>query len=263
MSQLSVDTGHHVITDIRAYHTDGKDNQQLQDIVKRVQRRLWKEGLVWENCVADTGYSSGENYAFLEERGLRSFIPPHGTYKGGPEEFEYNKEHDHYLCPQGKMIPFTKEFLDSRTKTRKKEYRARKHVCIDCPIRESCLGKSAQEKKFSVTYYREEYERNNARVNSPRGRYMKGKRQSTVEPVFGTLTQFMGLRKISTIGLEQANKVMHLAAIAYNLKKYLKFVKKRAKSGAGRLALPAFAKTLFYRLFNSPTSPEKVGAQHG
>jgi len=24
---------------------------------------------------------------------------------------------------------------------------------------------------------------------------MKGKRQSTVEPVFGTLTQFMGLRK--------------------------------------------------------------------
>ncbi|MGK0494328.1 MAG: hypothetical protein ACJAU2_000707 [Maribacter sp.] len=25
---------------------------------------------------------------------------------------------------------------------------------------------------------------------------MKGKRQSTVEPVFGTLTQFMGLRKM-------------------------------------------------------------------
>ncbi|MFH6605137.1 transposase [Maribacter algicola] len=45
---------------------------------------------------------------------------------------------------------------------------------------------------------------------------MKGKRQSTVEPVFGTLTQFMGLRKINTIGIKQANKVMHLSAIAYN-----------------------------------------------
>ncbi|WP_218694537.1 transposase [Cellulophaga sp. HaHa_2_95] len=85
-------------------------------------------------------------------------------------------------------------------------------------MRSSCLGKSAQEKKFSVTYYREEYERNNARVHSPQGRYMKGKRQSTVEPVFGTLTQFMGLRKINTLGLKQANKVMHLSAIAYNLK---------------------------------------------
>jgi hypothetical protein len=68
---------------------------------------------------------------------------------------------------------------------------------------------------------------------------MKGKRQSTVEPVFGTLTQFMGLRKINTIGLAQANKVMHLSAIAYNLKKYLKFVQKRAKSRAKDL-LPSF-----------------------
>lgn len=237
LSQLSVDTGHHVITDIRAYHADGKDNQQLPDIVKRVKRRLWQQGLVWENCVADTGYSSGENYAFLEAQGLKSFIPAHGTFKGGPDRFKYVENEDHYLCPQGKIIPFTKEFNDYRTGTRKKEYRARKHVCIDCPIRRSCLGKSAQEKKFSVTYYRAEYQRNIARVESPQGRYMKGKRQSTVEPVFGTLTQFMGLRKVNTIGLKQANKCMQLSAIAYNLKKYLKFIEKRTKSGAGILDL--------------------------
>ena len=249
LSQLTVDTAHHVITDIRAYHADGKDNQQLPDIVKRVQRRLWNEGLIWENCVADTGYSSGENYALLEQRGLKSFIPPHGTYKGGPDGFTYNGEHDHYLCPRGKVIPFTKVFNDHRTGTKKKEYRARKHVCMDCPVRSACLGKSAQEKKFSVTYYREEYERNIARVNSPLGRYMKGKRQSTVEPVFGILTQFMGLRKINTIGIEQANKVMHLSAIAHNLKKYLKFIEKRSKSRVGRLELSALAESTARFLF--------------
>ena len=249
LSQLSVDTAHHVITDIKAYTADGKDNQQLQDIVKRLQSRLWKQGLHFENCVADTGYSSGENYAFLEKQGLKSFIPPHGTYKGGPTDFIYNETADHYVCPQGKIIPFTKEFLDYRTKTKKKEYRARKHICINCPIRSSCLGKSTQEKKFSVTYYRGEYERNIARVNSKKGRYMKGKRQSTVEPVFGTLTQFMGMRKINTIGLKQANKVMHLSAIAYNLKKYLKFEQKRVKSGANQLALAAFIKRAFQQLF--------------
>ena len=58
LSQLSVDISNHVITDIRAYHADGRDNQQLPDIVKRLQSRLWKSGLVLENCVADTGYSS-------------------------------------------------------------------------------------------------------------------------------------------------------------------------------------------------------------
>jgi hypothetical protein len=111
-------------------------------------------------------------------------------------------------------------------------------------------ARPAQEKKFSVTYYRNQYERNNQRVNSAQGRYMKGKRQSTVEPVFGTLTQFMGLRKVNTIGLKQANKCMHLSAMAYNLKKYLKFTQKRAKSGAGMLALIETTRNTFYQLNN-------------
>ena len=96
-----------------------------------------------------------------------------------------------------------------------------------------------------MTYYREEYERNNKRVNSKQGLYMKKKRQSTVEPVLGTLTQFMGLRKVNTIGIKQANKVMHLSAIAYNLKKYLKFIEKRAKSEAKALTLFFIEKTSF------------------
>jgi len=233
-SQLSVDTANHVITDICAYQADKKDNQYLQDIVKRLQPRLWQQGLVWQNCVADTGYSSGENYAFLEQNNLKSFIPPHGTYKGGPKgDFVYNQEQDHYICPQGKIIPFTKVFIEKKSKTKKKEYRASSKLCTDCPIKAQCLGKSAKEKRFNITYYRPEYERNNARVESKQGRYMKSRRQSTVEPVFGTLTQFMGLRKINTIGVQQANKVMHLAAIAYNLKKYLKFIKKTPISQVG------------------------------
>lgn len=236
LSQLSVDTGHHVITDIRAYHADKKDNQYLQDIVNRLKPRLNAAGLLWHNCVADTGYSSGENYAFLEENNLQSFIPPHGTYKGGPDGFKYNETEDHYICPKGEIIPFKKVFKDSRTETLKKEYRSSTKQCKDCPIKSACLGKTAKEKKFSVTYFKAEYERNIKRVQSPQGKYMKRKRQSTVEPVFGTLTQFMGMRKINTIGLDQANKVMHLAAIAYNLKKYLKFTQKLAKSEAKALA---------------------------
>ena len=87
---------------------------------------------------------------------------------------------------------------------------------------------------------------------------MKGKRQSTVEPVFGTLTQFMGLRKTNTIGLGQANKVMHLSVIAYNLKKYLKFVQKRVKSGASALALQAFVKNLLEDLSGARTALPKM-----
>jgi len=134
-------------------------------------------------------------------------MPPHGTYKDGPDGFIYSGEKDNYVCPQGKAIPFKKVFLGSRTKTKKKSYRASSKICKGCPLRTSCLSK-VNEKQFSVTDYREQYERNIERVESPQGRYMKGKRQSTVEPVFGTLTQFMGMRKINTIGIKQANKVI-------------------------------------------------------
>ncbi|WP_108868569.1 IS1182 family transposase [Aquimarina aquimarini] len=250
LSQLTVDTAHHVITDIKSYHADGKDNQQLEDIVLRVKQRLWQQGLFWQNCVADTGYSSGENYAFLEAQRLQSFIPPHGTYKGGPEGFTYIKEGDYYVCPNREVIPFKKVFKDYRTQTLKKEYRSSSKQCKGCPLAANCLGKSAKEKKFSVTYFREEYERNIARVNSKQGRYMKAKRQSTVEPVFGTLTQFMGLRKINTIGIQQANKVMHLSAIAYNLKKYLKFINKKVKSGVATSIFFESIYFTFYRLIN-------------
>jgi len=58
------------------------------------------------------------------------------------------------------------------------------------------------------------------------GRRMKSIRQSTVEPVFGTLIEHLGMRKMNTIGIRQSNKNMLLAAVAYNLKKYLSFDKK-------------------------------------
>ena len=233
LSQLTVDSAHHVVSDIKAYHADGKDSQHLPDIVIRVQRRLWQSGLKMDTCVADTGYSSGENYAFLERQDIKSYIPPHGTYKGGPNGFIYNETEDYYICPQGKIIPFKKVFHEKKNNTKKKSYRGSKQTCIDCSIRSACLGKSAQEKSFTVTYYRPEYERNIARVNSKKGSYMKGKRQSTVEPVFGTLTQFLGMGKVNTLGIKQANKCMHLSAIAYNLKKYLKYIKNLPESVAG------------------------------
>ena len=220
---ISVDTAHHVITDARAYHADRVDSMNLQDVTQRLKRRLLKEGLLWQNVLADAGFSSGENYAFLEKENLISYIPPHGTYKGGPEGFTYEKEGNYWLCPRGKKATFRVRRAEKGNW--KDYYLTRRSDCKGCPLKKQCIGESF-EKRIGITIYVDEYTRNNQRVKSRYGRMMKGKRQSTVEPVWGTLTQFMGLRKINTIGIEQANKVMQMAATAYNLKKLLKFVKK-------------------------------------
>src|SRR5690606_20178747 len=103
----------------------------------------------------------------------------------------------------------------------------------------------------------DQYERNSRRVNSPQGHYMKGKREGTVEPVFGTLTPSMGLRKVNTIGVKQANKCMHPSATAYNLEKHLKFTPEHAKSGAGMLTFIKALKNIGYQLNSILFRPSK------
>jgi hypothetical protein len=89
-----------------------------------------------------------------------------------------------------------------------------------------------KEKKIDITFYRKEYERAKERLSTKQAEWMKKKRQSTVEPVFGTLMNYMGLSKINTRGILSADKKMLMAAAAYNLKKWLNFCQNRRKTAA-------------------------------
>ncbi|WP_121357594.1 transposase [Flavisolibacter nicotianae] len=46
---------------------------------------------------------------------------------------------------------------------------------------------------------------------------MKKLRQATVEPVIGTLINFLGMRRVNTRGVKLANKCLLVAAVCYNL----------------------------------------------
>ena len=228
-------TKEHVITHIAAHYADKNDNQSLEDTTDKLYWRLHRMGLNWKNLLADTGYSSGDNYAYLEQKGITSYIPPHGQYKGGPEGFEYNEEGDYWECSQGIQAEF-KQVIKEKSRTSygkgyllKKRYLTKGSNCKACPIKTACIGK-AREKKIEITYYKKEYDRAISRVNSGKGQYYKRKRSSTVEPVFGILTQFMGMAKIYTRGLDKANKCMLMSATAYNLKKLLKRKEKPIKT---------------------------------
>ena len=258
LSQMAVDTSKHVITHIHADYADKKDNQCLQHITEKLKWRLHSRGLRWKYLLADTGYSSGENYSYLEQKGIISYIPPHGTYKGGPEGFIYHKEGDYWLCRNNKKVTFRKITIEkSKNNNLKRLYLTRPSDCKGCPYKSQCAGK-APEKRITITVYKEEYERAIARLKSTKGQYMKKKRQSTVEPVFGSLTSFYGMRKINTLGIAQANKVMLLAATAYNLKKLLKF----STNGSRKIAKSAkniyFSHILLIRAILSLIKPLKI-----
>jgi len=249
LSQLAVDTANHVITHIGADFADKKDSQCLESIVNNLKSRLHNLGLLWTNLPADAGYSSGEIYTLLEKKGILSFIPPHANYKGGPEGFEYVSEGDFWKCPMGMHVTYRKSKVYKRSLL--KVYLIRRKTCSSCPMKTECLGQYS-EKRIVITAYKQEYDRAINRVNSKHGQYMKKKRQSTVEPVFGTLINFMGLSKINTIGIKQANKVMIMAGVAYNIKKYLKYKGNQAESMVQSVSHAALITISFIWLILSP-----------
>jgi hypothetical protein len=73
---------------------------------------------------------------------------------------------------------------------------------------------------------------------------MRRLRQRTIDPVFGSLRQHYGLRRVNTRGRTSAHKTMLLTAIAFNLKKLLKHEPKQVM----RLAM-ALPKPWFVQLF--------------
>lgn len=81
LAQTAVDTEHHVITQIAAFHADKKDSQCLPGIVKELKENLEPEGLIVEQILADTGYSSGTALKALEQNNITGYIPNFGQYQ--------------------------------------------------------------------------------------------------------------------------------------------------------------------------------------
>jgi hypothetical protein len=251
LASVSVDKAQGVIAHIQADLADSKDNLFLISIIEALLKRFKSYPLSVKKVVADAGYSSGENYQYLENKGITPYIPIHGQFAVEREGFTYDEQKDAFICSQGKVLPFGRYFVDREYHLRK-TYRASRRDCNQCPIREACLGKVAKEKKFDVTYFYHYYQRAYQRQISSKGQYYKKLRQSKVEPVLGTLINFLGMRRLNARGKSAAHKVMLLSALSYNLKKLLKFTKKMNMSLAKALKIPVFellcGKPLFLQL---------------
>ncbi|MEO6454151.1 MAG: transposase, partial [Ginsengibacter sp.] len=62
--------------------------------------------------------------------------------------------------------------------------------CGHCPLRSKCIGKS-DFKKIDDTIDKPLYDRMHARLQTHKARRMKKLRSSTVEPVLGTLVNYL------------------------------------------------------------------------
>ena len=205
-----------------------------------------------EEIAADTGYSSTKALKACIDNNITAYIPNFGQYKPFRAGFVFDGANDRYTCAaKGVHLPYKKTYQDKKGYY-KKQYRSSAKDCGHCALRTICIGGRADYKKIEDTVDKHLYDQMHERLQTPYAKKIKKRRQATVEPVLGTLINFMGLCRIWTRGLQNANKFMLGAAIAYNVKKWLNYQEQKRKT-----AIVAIKKTgeglcfLFLMLWHS------------
>lgn len=236
--QTAVDMSSHVITNVEAHYADRRDSECLAEVLKHTINNLQQQDLTVEQIAADAGYSSSKALQACLENKVTAYIPNFGQYKPTREGFTYNKQQDYYQCTaKGVKLPYKKTYQD-RKGYYKKQYRSSAKDCGVCALRSICIGGRADYKKIEDTLDKYLYDQMHARLQTRYAKAMKKRRQATVEPVLGTLINFMGLRRIWTRGIKSANKFMLGAAIAYNVRKWLNYSERKTKTAVLALKKP-------------------------
>lgn len=237
-AQIAVDESNHIITGAGADFADKRDSECLPRILDQTIGNLQENDLTVEQILADTAYSSGEVLKYCESKNIDAYIPNFGQYKNEREGFIYNEEKDQYECVRGNkaVLPFRK-IKWSHDKHAMKVYRSGNSKCKDCPLRSTCIGKS-DFKKIETSIHKPLYDAMHEKLKSKKAKRIFKKRGSTVEPVLGTMLNFLNLKRVNTRGIKQANKHVMMSALTYNLKKLLRWSGK--KMNAGLMAIITF-----------------------
>jgi Transposase DDE domain len=193
---------------------DEKDSRHLMTIVNKLSAKLKQYGLHLHSLLADGGFGSGENgpatsvhrlYALLEASNIKSFISLPGSYRPIREGFHYDAPQNAYICRNEKLLYYHGIKMDKGFANH--YYHARVKECGVCPFKKDCCGnKRRQSLIFSV--YRHYHQRMQERVESHEGKRMKGLRMATVEPVFGSLLNYYGMKRSNAKGKQSAHKFM-------------------------------------------------------
>lgn len=187
----------------------------------------------WQNIVADAGYESEENYAYLIANEYTTYIKPanHEQLKkksfknkiGRRENMHYDEESDTFTCHNGKQLRFTHT---SHKETKSGFSREVRHYeasdCKACPVRDQCTrAKLENNKKVQFSRQFNDYRENSSlNIKSEKGIVLRMNRSIQVEGAFGVIKQDYGFRRFLRKGIGNVKLEFLLIAFAYNVRKY-------------------------------------------
>jgi transposase len=185
--------------------------------------------------VADAGYGSEENYAYLEQHTLENYVKYNTFYQDThpyrkaeivrkhqfrAENFGYDQERDEFICPAQQRLRFqytSRYTTDNGYVTDRRHYEC--DQCGQCPLKQQCT-RAKGNRRIRISFQLLEYRRQaRANLTSEVGQRLRAARSTEVETVFGIVKHNMGFRRFHLRGLEKVNTEWGLVSIAHNMKK--------------------------------------------
>ncbi len=186
-------------------------------------------------AVADAGYGSEENYAYLEQLGMQNYVKYNTFYQDThryrrsevirkhqfrAEHFGYDAEKDQFICPANQRLRFvdtTRYRTENGYLTDRRNYQCTE--CQGCPLKPQCT-KAKENRSIRISFrllaYREQA-RNN--LTSEEGIRLRSARSTEVESVFGHVKHNQGFRRFMLRGKEKVNTEWGLISIAHDMRK--------------------------------------------
>jgi hypothetical protein len=172
-------------------------------------------------AVGDARYGTVPNIAGFEKRGIKAYLPTsdfsNRTKYYPAKLFEYDPENDHYICPQGKILPL-------RVRRKKEQillYKPKAEVCNACPVKGECTG-SKSGRYISRSFFQEYLDKAEAYRQTEAYQKAMRKRSVWVEPLFGEAKEFHRLRRFRFRRLLKVNIEGVMIAAGQNLKRLIK-----------------------------------------
>jgi transposase len=210
-----------------------------------------KYGRYPQKAIADAGYGSCENYQFLGENQIESYVKYNYFHKEQSKKFKtditkvenlyYNAEKDYYICPMGqKMLPISTAWKKTELGYQYEVTTYQACNCSSCPLRGAChkqKGNRQIEVNKKLCIYKQTAREN---LMSELGVKLRGRRCTEVEQTFGQIKWNKKFKRFLLKGVAKVSVEIGLVAIAHNLQKLNVLMKSREITELLRLIVSCF-----------------------
>ncbi len=244
---LATDSAHGLIVDTQVI-TGNDETSTVLPAIERIEESFGRKP---DEVIADSGFNTGPNLAGLKAKGVEPLMPARQELDASMAErpdprvpvaeadraalpmnpqnkvldrkaFLYDREKDHYHCPNGRVLPRTDDKPYDR-KGEKGTYKVYESVdCGGCPLATQCLKGKSPTRRLCRDENEELREEMAARMNTEAGKEKYKQRAPVAETAFAVLKARMGFRQFMLRGMEKVRIEMDWAATTFNLVKLIK-----------------------------------------